>query len=71
MLRAFDDGDVPMVRNMSTDPNLPLITTLPAAADDAEALAYIARQHSRLVTGAGWSFCIADASDGHAIWPIA
>lgn len=72
-LRAFDDRDVAMLLDMSTDPYVPLIGTLPANADCAGALGYIERQHDRLVTGAGYSFCIAltmtdEAVGGAGLW---
>ncbi len=58
-LRAFGERDVAMLLNLSTDPYLPLIGTLPANTDRAGALGYVERQHDRLVTGAGYSLCIA------------
>ena len=56
-----------MVRELSTDPYVPLTTSLPPYADHAEALAYVARQHDRLQTGAGYSFCIARADTDEAL----
>lgn len=73
-LRAFDEKrDVAMLLNLSTDPYLPLIGTLPADTDRAGALGYVERQHDRLVTGAGYSFCIAltttdEAVGGAGLW---
>lgn len=72
-LRAFEVRDVAMVQDSSTDPLIPLIGSLVADADETEALAYIGRQHRRLVTGEGYSFCIAhrdtDAAVGHiGLW---
>lgn len=69
-LRAFRADDVPMLRDTSTDPHVPLIGTLPGNADAQDALAYIDRQHSRLVGGAGWSFCIADAATDAGVGQI-
>ncbi|EHK87584.1 GNAT family protein [Saccharomonospora azurea] len=66
-LRAFDDRDVDMLRNLSTDPYVPTIGTLPGHADREEALAYIARQHERLRTRAGYSFCVADRNTDEAL----
>lgn len=63
-LRGFREIDVPMVLDLSTDPYVPKTGSLPGHATRDEALAYIARQHDRLVTGAGYSFCIAlDGTD--------
>jgi hypothetical protein len=58
-LRAFDEHDADMVMDLSTDPYVPLTGSLQANANHEEALAYIERQHSRLATGDGYSFCIA------------
>ncbi|MDQ0377606.1 GNAT family N-acetyltransferase [Amycolatopsis thermophila] len=60
-LRPFNDGDAAMLVDMSTDPYVPLTGTLPFQATHDEVLAYIRRQHGRLHTGYGYSFCIADA----------
>jgi RimJ/RimL family protein N-acetyltransferase len=65
-LRAFDERDVPMLMDLSTDPYVPAIGTLPANADRAEALAWIGRQAERLATGAGYSFCVADRETDEA-----
>lgn len=62
-LRAFRGSDVVMVQELATDPYLPLIGSLPAAADTAAATAWIGRQHARLTEGTGFSFCIADDQD--------
>ena len=75
-LRAFRDTDVTLIQAASSDPLIPLITTVPTSASEAEALAFIARQHDRLTTGDGYSFAIADASTDAAVgqiglWPRA
>ena len=67
VLRSFDSADVEMLRDLATDPYLPLIGSLPANATRQEALEFIARQHQRLTTGVGYSFCVADVSDGSAL----
>lgn len=59
-LRAFEDRDVDLVRSVAGDPLIPLITTLPTSGSVSDARAYIARQHQRLSSGAGYSFAIAD-----------
>lgn len=69
-LRRFENGDATMLRELSTDPYVPLIGTLPALCDEEEALAYIERQHGRHPEGAGFSFAIADASSGLALGVI-
>ena len=73
VLRAFRDDDVETVREASRDPRIPDITTVPRNSDRRRALAYIARQHRRLSSGAGYSFAIADAADRAigqiGLWP--
>lgn len=63
ILRAFRSSDVSMVEELATDPQVPLIGTLPADADAAAAAAWIERQHARLAEDVGFSFCIADEQD--------
>lgn len=58
-LRPFRADDVPMLQELSTDPYVPLTGTLPGVCDAEQALAYIDRQHERLVSGGGFSFCVA------------
>ncbi|GAB3481135.1 GNAT family N-acetyltransferase [Amycolatopsis cihanbeyliensis] len=69
-LRALTSSDVSMVLDLSTDPYLPQIGSLPGNADREQALAYIERQHERLGTGAGYSFCIADRRTDAALGVI-
>lgn len=57
-LRRFRDGDVPMVRDLSTDPYVPKTGTLPADASDEQALAWIDRQLARARNGKGFSFAV-------------
>ena len=59
-----------MVRSLSTDPYTPLTSTLVAEATAEQAQEWIDRQHDRLVTGAGYSFCIADAVDDRALGQV-
>ena len=67
VLRAFESADLAMLRDLATDPYLALIGSLPHQATDAEALEFIQRQHGRLETGAGYSFCVADGGTGQAL----
>jgi [ribosomal protein S5]-alanine N-acetyltransferase len=73
-LRPFEPTDLALVRAASEDPYIPLITTVPWVYSDAEATAYLARQHQRLANGVGWSLAIADRDSGAALggvglWP--
>jgi ribosomal-protein-alanine N-acetyltransferase len=74
LLRPFRDSDLGLVAELSGDPYLPLIGSIPAVYSDEAALAYLARQHQRLADGTGYSFAIADRSDdralgGASLWP--
>lgn len=75
-LRGFRDSDAALVQAASSDPLIPLITSVPSNDSLEEALAFIARQQDRLVTGAGYSFAIADSPTDEAVgqiglWPRA
>ncbi len=70
VLREFSGLDVAMVMEMSTDPYVPLISSLPADASQQEAHAYIDRQRGRLAEGTGFSFAIAEAGADHALGSI-
>jgi len=70
VLREFSYRDVPMVRELSTDPYVPLIGSLPANASEQQARDFIDRQRGRLAEGAGFSFAIADADTGQAVGGI-
>ena len=66
-LRAFEERDVGMLMDLSTDPYVPKIGTLPGNASHEDALAHIGRQISRLDTGVGYSFCAADKDTDEAL----
>jgi RimJ/RimL family protein N-acetyltransferase len=70
VLRAFDFDDAPMVREASTDPFIPLITTVPSNGSDEEIRAFIERQHDRSATGQGYSFAIAERDTNRAVGQI-
>ena len=70
ILREFAAGDVPMAIELSTDPYLPQIGTLPADASEHEARAWVDRQRNRLAEGIGYSFAIADAATDQALGGI-
>jgi [ribosomal protein S5]-alanine N-acetyltransferase len=56
-----------MVMDLSTDPYLPKIGSLPGYASREDAVAYIGRQISRLNTGVGFSFRVADKDTDKAL----
>lgn len=70
ILREFSDADLPMVQELSADPYVPLIGTLPPNATRQEALDYIDRQRGRLAEGIGFSFAIAEAGTGRGVGGI-
>lgn len=69
-LRAFEARDVAMVRDLATDPYVPLTGTLPAHATAEQALDWIERQRMRPAEGRGFSFCVADAGDDRALGQV-
>ena len=70
VLRAFEDRDVPMAIQASTDPYIPLIGTLPPNASQQEAQDWVDRQRGRLAEGLGFSFAIAEADTDRAVGGI-
>lgn len=69
-LRAFRDSDAALIQAASSDPLIPLITTVPTNDSEEDALAFIARQRDRLVTEVGYSFAIADIHTDEAVGQI-
>lgn len=67
VLRRPRESDVAMARELSTDPYIPTIGTLPSHAGDEEALAWIHRQLGRYDEGTGFSFTIAAAETDAAV----
>ncbi len=70
LLRPFTLADVDAVREASSDPRIPLITTVPAVFTDEEGHRFIERQWSRSEQGTGYSFAIADAGTDRAVGQI-
>ncbi len=56
-----------MARELSTDPYVPLVGTLPPDAGPQEALAWVERQRARHGEDAGFSFTVAVAATGVAV----
>lgn len=69
-LRPFRPGDEHVVESVSSDPLIPLITSVPASGDPSEVRAFIDRQNRRTCDGTGYSFAIAEASTGEAVGQI-
>lgn len=70
VLRSFRDDDLAFVREAALDAHIPRITTLPPAADDEQARAWIARQHRRVADGVGHPFVIAEEDTGTPVGQI-
>ncbi|MEE6286737.1 GNAT family N-acetyltransferase [Georgenia sp. MJ173] len=67
VLRRVSASDVAMAQELSTDPYVPTVASLPANATGDQALAWVHRQEGRHRAGAGFSFAIADLAAGTAI----
>ena len=70
LLRAFVPADLPLALELSTDPYVPSIGTLPAHATATEAADWITRQQGRWAEGAGFSFAVAEAATGRAVGSV-
>jgi [ribosomal protein S5]-alanine N-acetyltransferase len=66
-LRPLRDVDLHLVAELSADPYIPLIGSIPALFTEEEGLAYLERQHRRLTDGTGWSFAIAELDGDRAV----
>jgi [ribosomal protein S5]-alanine N-acetyltransferase len=69
-LRPFTLADVDLIREASSDPHIPLITTVPATFAEEEGRRFIERQWSRAEQGTGYSFAIADAGTGRGVGQV-
>lgn len=67
VLRPFRLGDAQVARELSTDPYVPLIGTLPARATQEQALDWVVRQQGRHSAGTGYSFAMALADTDRAV----
>jgi ribosomal-protein-alanine N-acetyltransferase len=67
LLRPFRVSDLALVEELSLDPYVPQIGTVPVPYTEAAGLAYLERQRQRLADGAGWSFAIADRASDQAL----
>ena len=70
MLREFVDEDCAVVIELSTDPYVPLVSTLPPGATEEQARDWVERNRDRRQTGRGFSFAIADARTGDGLGQI-
>lgn len=69
-MRAFEPGDVGLVREAATDSYIPLVTTVPVPFTREAGLAFIARQQARARDGEGYPFVIVDSVGDRAVGSI-
>jgi RimJ/RimL family protein N-acetyltransferase len=70
VLREWRDTDLSLIRDVSRDPYIPLITSVPADYSEAAGLAFIQRQRGRLKSREGYPFVIAGGADSRAFGAI-
>ena len=70
VLREFVDADLAVGLDLSTDPYVPLVSTLPPHATEDQARDWVERNRARWATGKGFSFAIADAGSGRGVGQI-
>jgi RimJ/RimL family protein N-acetyltransferase len=70
-IRAWHVKDLALVREASSDPHIPKITTVPPNYTDEEGRLFLQRQWDRAATAAGYSFVIAEAEGDRGIGAIA
>lgn len=70
VLRKFGDEDVDVGIELSTDPYVPLVSTLPARATEGQARDWGERNRDRWSNGEGFSFAIADTAGGRGLGQI-
>ncbi|MFG1906792.1 GNAT family N-acetyltransferase [Kribbella sp. NPDC048928] len=67
VLREWDLGDLPLVREASSDEYIPLVTTVPSTYSREAGEAFIRRQWERASAGSGYPFVIARVEDGRGL----
>lgn len=67
VLRGWELGDLPLVREASSDEYIPLVTTVPSAYSRDAGEAFIRRQWERASTGSGYPFVIVRVADGRPL----
>jgi len=69
-LRPWQATDAGLVASVTSDPLIPLITTVPEVSTPGQIEAYLDRQHRRLAEGSGYSFAVADQITDEAVGNI-
>ncbi|MFG2125953.1 GNAT family N-acetyltransferase [Streptomyces sp. NPDC048710] len=70
LLRPWELGDLPLVREASSDDYIPLITTVPATYSQEAGEAFVRRQWERASTGSGYPFVIVRIEDGRPLGTV-
>ncbi|WP_441249869.1 GNAT family N-acetyltransferase [Kitasatospora sp. McL0602] len=70
VLRPWELGDLPLVREASGDELIPLITTVPAPYSQEAGEAFVRRQWERASTGSGYPFVIVRVEDGQPLGTV-
>lgn len=66
-LRAVSDRDIVMAQELTTDPYVPQIGSLPFNASESQARDWVRRQQNRYADGSGFSFTIAASESGEPV----
>src|SRR5207342_1784130 len=69
-LRPWEPRDAALVTAVTSDPLIPLITSVPPMGSPQDVEAYLDRQHGCVAEGAGFSFAVADISTDEAVGHI-
>jgi [ribosomal protein S5]-alanine N-acetyltransferase len=67
LLRPWQEADLPAVAEASTDPYIPLITTVPARYTSGEGAAWLQRQHGQAAEGRGCPLAVISRSTGEVV----
>src|SRR5216683_3622362 len=62
LLRPWEPADLPAIAEASTDPYIPLITTVPAPYTPDEGTAWLQRQHDQAADGRGCPLAVISRS---------
>lgn len=70
VLRAWELGDLSVVREASRDDYIPLITTVPVPYSQSAGEAFVRRQWERAAGGSGYPFVIERVEDGRPLGTV-
>ena len=70
LLRPWQDGDLSVIAEASSDPYIPLITSVPARYSPAEGAAWLQRQRDQLAQGSGCPMAICAQATGEVVGQV-